>query len=77
MLIEDPVTTCLSPSVYDMICKLGFEVKESCDINSIVTQRGEVCWQTITDCVVYTESGLYVLCTPSICLPVPFKMCLD
>ncbi|XP_038540363.1 endoplasmic reticulum membrane-associated RNA degradation protein isoform X2 [Canis lupus familiaris] len=57
MLIEDPVTTCLSPSVYDMICKLGFEVKESCDINSIVTQRGEVCWQTITDCVVYTESA--------------------
>ncbi|XP_072687765.1 endoplasmic reticulum membrane-associated RNA degradation protein isoform X1 [Canis lupus baileyi] len=57
MLIEDPVTTCLSPSVYDMICKLGFEVKESCGINSIVTQRGEVCWQTITDCVVYTESA--------------------
>nr|XP_025861627.1 endoplasmic reticulum membrane-associated RNA degradation protein isoform X2 [Vulpes vulpes] len=57
MLIEDPITTCLSPSVYDMICKLGFEVKESCDINSIVTQRGEVCWQTITACVVYTESA--------------------
>nr|XP_055185767.1 endoplasmic reticulum membrane-associated RNA degradation protein isoform X2 [Nyctereutes procyonoides] len=57
MLIEDPITTCLSPSVYDMICKLGFEVKDSCDINSIVTQRGEVCWQTITACVVYTESA--------------------
>ncbi|KAM8937519.1 endoplasmic reticulum membrane-associated RNA degradation protein isoform 3-T3 [Lycaon pictus] len=57
MPIEDSITTCLSPPVYDMICKLGFEVKESCDINSIVTQRGEVCWRTITDCVVYTESA--------------------
>ncbi|XP_045356306.1 endoplasmic reticulum membrane-associated RNA degradation protein isoform X4 [Leopardus geoffroyi] len=57
MLLEDPVTTCLSPSVYDMICKFGFEVRETCDINSIVTQRGEVCWKTITDCVIYTESA--------------------
>ncbi|XP_064454446.1 endoplasmic reticulum membrane-associated RNA degradation protein isoform X4 [Mirounga angustirostris] len=57
MLIEDPITTCLSPSVYDMICKLGFEVRESCDINRIVTQRGEVCWQTITACVTYTQSA--------------------
>jgi len=67
MLIEDPITTCLSPSVYDMICKLGFEVRESCDISRIVTQRGEVCWQTITACVTHTQSGLYVLCTPSSC----------
>ncbi|XP_068407290.1 endoplasmic reticulum membrane-associated RNA degradation protein isoform X7 [Eschrichtius robustus] len=57
ILIEDPITTCLSPSVYDMICKLGFEARENCDISSIVTQNGEVCWTTITDCVVYTESG--------------------
>ncbi|XP_024600638.1 endoplasmic reticulum membrane-associated RNA degradation protein isoform X2 [Neophocaena asiaeorientalis asiaeorientalis] len=56
ILIEDPITTCLSPSVYDMICKLGFEARENCDISSIVTQNGEVCWTTITDCVVYTES---------------------
>ncbi|XP_058389944.1 endoplasmic reticulum membrane-associated RNA degradation protein isoform X3 [Diceros bicornis minor] len=56
-LIEDPISTCLSPSVYDMMCKLGFEVREHCDINSIVTQNGEVCWQTITDCVVYRESA--------------------
>lgn len=61
ILIEDPITTCLSPSVYDMICKLGFEARENCDISSIVTQNGEVCWTTITDCVVYTESGLYFL----------------
>lgn len=40
-----------------MICKLGFEVRESCDISSIVTQNGEVCWKKITDCMVYTESA--------------------
>ncbi|XP_032506898.1 endoplasmic reticulum membrane-associated RNA degradation protein isoform X9 [Phocoena sinus] len=56
ILVEDPITTCLSPPVYDMICKLGFEARENCDISSIVTQNGEVCWTTITDCVVYTES---------------------
>ncbi|XP_030894589.1 endoplasmic reticulum membrane-associated RNA degradation protein isoform X5 [Leptonychotes weddellii] len=57
MLIEDPITTCLSPSVYDMICKRGFDVRESCDTNRVVTQRGEVRWQTITACVAYTESA--------------------
>ncbi|XP_077613529.1 endoplasmic reticulum membrane-associated RNA degradation protein isoform X1 [Crocuta crocuta] len=57
MLLEDPVSTCLSPSVYDMICKFGFEVRGNCDISSIVTQRGEVRWKTVTDCVVYTESA--------------------
>ncbi|KAF6270203.1 ER membrane associated RNA degradation [Rhinolophus ferrumequinum] len=57
ILLEDPITTCLSPSVYDMICKLGFEVRESRDINSIVTQNGEVCWKAITDCVIYTQSA--------------------
>ncbi|XP_037673536.1 endoplasmic reticulum membrane-associated RNA degradation protein isoform X2 [Choloepus didactylus] len=56
ILIEDSITTCLSPSVYDMICKLGFEVRENCDINTIVSPNGEVCWQTITECVSYTES---------------------
>ncbi|XP_036104799.1 endoplasmic reticulum membrane-associated RNA degradation protein isoform X1 [Molossus molossus] len=54
---EDPITTCLSPSVYDMICKLGFEVREDRDIDSIVTKSGEVCWKTITDCVIDTESA--------------------
>ncbi|XP_017656185.2 endoplasmic reticulum membrane-associated RNA degradation protein isoform X3 [Nannospalax galili] len=57
ILIGDPITTCLSPVVHDMICNLGFELREKCDINSIVTQNGEVCWKTITDCVSYTESG--------------------
>ncbi|XP_032693101.1 endoplasmic reticulum membrane-associated RNA degradation protein [Lontra canadensis] len=56
MLIEDPIATCLSPPVYDMICKLGFEVRENWDIDRIVTQRGDVCWPTIAACVMYTRS---------------------
>ncbi|XP_015980555.2 endoplasmic reticulum membrane-associated RNA degradation protein isoform X1 [Rousettus aegyptiacus] len=56
-ILEDPPTTCLSPSVYDMICKLGFEVRGSHDINSIVTPNGEVCWKTLTDCVICAESA--------------------
>ncbi|XP_017363085.1 endoplasmic reticulum membrane-associated RNA degradation protein isoform X5 [Cebus imitator] len=56
VLIGAPITTCLSPPVYDIICNLGFELRENCDISSIVTQNGEVCWKTITDCVSYTES---------------------
>ncbi|XP_059032434.1 endoplasmic reticulum membrane-associated RNA degradation protein isoform X1 [Mustela lutreola] len=65
MLIEDPMATCLSPPVYDMICKLGFEVRETWDIDCIVTQRGHVCWPTITARVAYTRSGLCALGSPS------------
>ncbi|XP_047588444.1 endoplasmic reticulum membrane-associated RNA degradation protein isoform X3 [Lutra lutra] len=65
MLMEDPTATCLSPPVYDMICKLGFEVRENWDIDRIVTQRGDVCWPTITACVMYTRSGLCALSSPS------------
>ncbi|XP_044098008.1 endoplasmic reticulum membrane-associated RNA degradation protein isoform X4 [Neovison vison] len=61
MLIEDPIATCLSPPVYDMICKLGFEVRETWDIDRIVTQSGRVCWPTITARVAYTRSGLCAL----------------
>uniref|UniRef100_A0A8C6D4T5 ER membrane associated RNA degradation n=1 Tax=Moschus moschiferus TaxID=68415 RepID=A0A8C6D4T5_MOSMO len=57
ILIGEPIATCLSPSVYDIVCKLGFEVRENCDISSIVTQNGDICWKKITDCVVYTESA--------------------
>ena len=51
--------------VHDLICNLGFELKEICDINSIVTQNGEVRWKAITDRVRYEELGLYSLCTSS------------
>ncbi|XP_057617735.1 endoplasmic reticulum membrane-associated RNA degradation protein isoform X2 [Chionomys nivalis] len=57
ILTEDPITTCLSPSVHDLICNLGFELREKCDINSIVTQDGEVLWKAITDRMCYAESG--------------------
>ncbi|XP_036624513.1 endoplasmic reticulum membrane-associated RNA degradation protein [Trichosurus vulpecula] len=56
MLITDSITTCLSPPVYDMVCRLGFEVKESHDINNIVSQHGEVCWKTIAERMCYTDS---------------------
>ena len=56
--LEDSVTTCLSPSVYEMICTLGFELRENRDIDSIVTRDGEVCWGTITECVTDTGPGL-------------------
>uniref|UniRef100_H0XBU2 ER membrane associated RNA degradation n=1 Tax=Otolemur garnettii TaxID=30611 RepID=H0XBU2_OTOGA len=52
-LTVEPITTCLSPSVHDMICKLGFEGRDDCDISSIVAQHGEVCWRKITGCVSY------------------------
>ncbi|XP_038194871.1 endoplasmic reticulum membrane-associated RNA degradation protein isoform X3 [Arvicola amphibius] len=57
ILTGDPITTCLSPLVHDLICNLGFELREKCDINSIVTQNGEVLWKAITDRMCYGESG--------------------
>ncbi|XP_075807642.1 endoplasmic reticulum membrane-associated RNA degradation protein isoform X2 [Microtus pennsylvanicus] len=57
ILTGDPITTCLSPLVHDLICNLGFELREKCDIDSIVTQNGEVLWKAITDRVRYAESG--------------------
>ncbi|CAO2628857.1 Endoplasmic reticulum membrane-associated RNA degradation protein [Lemmus lemmus] len=57
ILTGDPITSCLSPLVHDLICNLGFELREKCDINSIVTENGEVLWKAITDRVRYAESG--------------------
>ncbi|NXE04546.1 EMARD protein, partial [Lophotis ruficrista] len=56
MALSDSVTTCLSPPVHYVICKLGFEKKETCDINNILSENGEVCWQAVTECVCYLES---------------------
>ncbi|XP_045400697.1 endoplasmic reticulum membrane-associated RNA degradation protein isoform X3 [Lemur catta] len=52
-LMVDPVTTCLSPLVHDMVCKLGFEHRDYCDIDSVVARSGQVCWRGITACVTY------------------------
>uniref|UniRef100_A0A8B9Q702 ER membrane associated RNA degradation n=1 Tax=Apteryx owenii TaxID=8824 RepID=A0A8B9Q702_APTOW len=57
MALSESVTTCLSPAVHYVICELGFEKKDTYDINNIVSENGEICWQAITDRVCYLESG--------------------
>ncbi|KAJ7411722.1 hypothetical protein WISP_101216 [Willisornis vidua] len=58
MALSNSVTTCLSQPVHYAICKLGFEKKDSYDINNILSGNGEVCWQAITEHVCYLESDL-------------------
>ncbi|KAM6084205.1 endoplasmic reticulum membrane-associated RNA degradation protein [Theristicus caerulescens] len=55
-MASDSVTTCLSPPVHYVICKLGFEKKDTYDINNILSENGEVCWQAVTEHVCYLES---------------------
>ncbi|NXX51717.1 EMARD protein, partial [Tricholaema leucomelas] len=55
-MASDPVTSCLSPAVHYRICKLGFEKKDTYDINNILSEKGEVCWQAVTEHVCYLES---------------------
>lgn len=57
MLTGEPIATCLSPSVHDMICKLGFEVQEHCAVSSVVSDKGEVHWEAVTKCVKCVETG--------------------
>ncbi|XP_035394920.1 endoplasmic reticulum membrane-associated RNA degradation protein isoform X2 [Cygnus atratus] len=56
MALPDSVSTCLSPPVHYMICKLGFEKKDIYDINYIVSENGEVHWQAVTEHLHYLES---------------------
>ncbi|NWV12896.1 EMARD protein, partial [Ptilonorhynchus violaceus] len=56
MALSDSVTTCLSQPVHYAICKLGFEKKDTCDINNILSRNGEVCWQAVTEHMCYLES---------------------
>ncbi|XP_009678598.2 endoplasmic reticulum membrane-associated RNA degradation protein isoform X1 [Struthio camelus] len=56
MALSESVSTCLSPAVHYVMCKLGFEKKGTYDINNIVSENGEICWQAITDHVCYLES---------------------
>ncbi|NXG59833.1 EMARD protein, partial [Hemiprocne comata] len=55
MALSDSVTTCLSPPVHYVICKLGYEKTDTYDINNILSENGEVCWQAVTDHVCYLE----------------------
>ncbi|NWI49579.1 EMARD protein, partial [Calyptomena viridis] len=56
MALSDSVTTCLSQPVHYVICQLGFEKKDTYDINNILSGNGEVCWQAVTEHVCYLES---------------------
>ncbi|NXJ74934.1 EMARD protein, partial [Trogon melanurus] len=56
MAFSDLVTTCLSPPVHYMICKLGFESKDIYDLNDILSESGEIRWQAVTEHVYYLES---------------------
>ncbi|XP_037987893.1 endoplasmic reticulum membrane-associated RNA degradation protein isoform X2 [Motacilla alba alba] len=56
MALPDSITTCLSQPVHYAICKLGFEKKDTYDINNILSGNGEVCWQAVTEHVCYLES---------------------
>ncbi|XP_075059566.1 endoplasmic reticulum membrane-associated RNA degradation protein isoform X2 [Mixophyes fleayi] len=55
-----PLTTCLSPTVYNMVCQLGFEVQGSVDILNILDRDNQVCWGTICGKVSHlsTDQGL-------------------
>ncbi|RLV98551.1 hypothetical protein DV515_00010702 [Chloebia gouldiae] len=56
MVLPDSVTTCLSQPVHYAICKLGFEKKDTHDIDNTISENGEVCWQAVTEHVCYLES---------------------
>ncbi|NXX80299.1 EMARD protein, partial [Urocolius indicus] len=56
MALSDSITTCLSPPVHYVICKLGFEKKDTYDINHILSENGEVCWEALTEHLCYFES---------------------
>ncbi|KAM7062453.1 endoplasmic reticulum membrane-associated RNA degradation protein isoform 3-T5 [Acridotheres tristis] len=56
MALPESITTCLSQPVHYAICKLGFEKKDTYDINNVLSGNGEVCWQAVTEHVCYLES---------------------
>ncbi|XP_053919567.1 endoplasmic reticulum membrane-associated RNA degradation protein isoform X1 [Cuculus canorus] len=56
MALSNSVTTCLSPPVHYVICKLGFEKEDIYDISNILSENGEILWQAVTKHVCYLES---------------------
>ncbi|XP_074024622.1 endoplasmic reticulum membrane-associated RNA degradation protein [Numenius arquata] len=56
MALSDSITTCLSPPVHYVICELGFEKTDTYDINNILSENGDVCWQAVTEHVCYLKS---------------------
>ncbi|XP_034964406.1 endoplasmic reticulum membrane-associated RNA degradation protein isoform X2 [Zootoca vivipara] len=55
MLLVDPASTCLSPTVHYMVCEAGFEIKANLSTSSIVSDKGEIHWRTITEHIQYGE----------------------
>ncbi|XP_018120727.1 endoplasmic reticulum membrane-associated RNA degradation protein isoform X2 [Xenopus laevis] len=53
MLEPSTVSTCLSPAVHYMICKVGFELQGSYDIRRILTIDNEVCWEALSENMCY------------------------
>ncbi|NWZ89637.1 EMARD protein, partial [Nesospiza acunhae] len=56
MALPDSITTCLSQPVHYAICKLGFEKKDTSNIDTILSGNREVCWPAVTEHVYYLES---------------------
>ncbi|XP_039204872.1 endoplasmic reticulum membrane-associated RNA degradation protein isoform X3 [Crotalus tigris] len=55
MLLAEPPSTCLSSTVYYMVCEAGFERKSSYALSSIICSTGEINWEFITEHVQYGE----------------------
>uniref|UniRef100_A0A670YS78 Uncharacterized protein n=1 Tax=Pseudonaja textilis TaxID=8673 RepID=A0A670YS78_PSETE len=55
MFLADPPSTCLSPTVYYMICQAGFERKSSCALSSFMCDTGEINWEFITKHIRYGQ----------------------
>ncbi|XP_071595004.1 endoplasmic reticulum membrane-associated RNA degradation protein [Heliangelus exortis] len=66
MALPGSATTCLSPPVHYLICKVGFEKTDSWDIANILSENGEVCWGAVTEHLCYLESDQSVDYAPSI-----------
>ncbi|KAG8123620.1 hypothetical protein E2320_019299 [Naja naja] len=58
MFLADPPSTCLSPTVYYMICEAGFERKSSCAVSSFMCNTGEINWEFITKHIQYGKQVL-------------------
>lgn len=54
MLASEEITSCLSPDVYSLVCKLGQgEEEENFDIHMIITEDGKLIWENIANYVCY------------------------
>ncbi|XP_053316148.1 endoplasmic reticulum membrane-associated RNA degradation protein isoform X2 [Spea bombifrons] len=52
------LTTCLSSTVQNMVCKLGFEIQDHFDIRKIVNEENKVCWSNLCENIVFSGQDL-------------------